>query len=317
MCHTCMKIDATERWLPVYEALASNVRLRIINLLAQKPMNIKELAEKLNLSNAIMTMHIRKLEKAGIIKAEITPCRGGIQKLCSLAIDSLEISFPTGQKPERKYHEISIPVGHYTDFKVTPTCGLASHEKVIGHFDDPRYFLDPERVNARILWFTQGYVEYKIPNYLLPNQQPEELEISMELGSEAPGVNDNWPSDISFFINGVYIGNWTSPGDFGGKRGIYTPSWWSNNINQYGLLKVIRVNDKGSFIDGEKLSEVTIEDLSLTLKQWSFRIAVLDDAKHIGGVTLYGKGFGNYDQDIVVRVYYSIRPVSAPQTSSS
>jgi predicted transcriptional regulator len=302
-----MKIDTTEKWLPIYEALASSVRLKIINLLAQKPMNIKELAQNLNLSSAIMTMHVRKLEKAGIIKTEVIPCKGGIQKVCSLVLDSLEIYFPIKKTPERKYHEISIPVGHYTDFKATPTCGLATREKVIGHFDDPRYFLDPERVNAKILWFTQGYIEYKVPNYLLPNEQPEEIEISMELGSEAPGVNNNWPSDISFFFNGIYIGQWTSPGDFGGRRGIYTPSWWNNNINQYGLLKVIRINNKGSFIDGEMTSNITLEKLSLNQQQWSLRIAVLESSKHIGGLTLYGMGFGNYNQDIIIRVYYNIR----------
>ena len=32
------------------------------------------------------------------------------------------------------------------------------------------------------------------------------------------------------------------------------------------------------------------------------RIAVKDDAKHPGGVNIFGRGFGNYDQDIVLRI---------------
>ncbi len=46
-----MKIDVSEKWLPVYEALSSDVRIRIINLLAQNPLNIKHLAEQLGLSS--------------------------------------------------------------------------------------------------------------------------------------------------------------------------------------------------------------------------------------------------------------------------
>lgn len=89
-----MKIKEGEEWLPVYEALASKVRLQIINILAHSPKNIKELADELNLSSAAMTMHVRKLEKAGIISSKRVKINGGIQKLCSLAIDRLEIDFP-------------------------------------------------------------------------------------------------------------------------------------------------------------------------------------------------------------------------------
>lgn len=299
-----MKIDTSEKWLPVFEALASDVRLKIIKLLSIKPMNVKEIAQELGLSSAIITMHIVKLETAKIIKSERTRSKGGVQKLCTLALDHLEIDFPNLNGKERVYNEFIVPIGQFTDFYATPTCGLATVDKIIGYFDDPRYFLDPERVNAKILWFTQGFIEYKIPNYLLASQKPEELEISLELGSEAPGYNRNWPSDINFFINGINLGQWTSPGDFGGERGKYTPSWWNNDINQFGLLKVLRINDEGTFIDGQKISNITLDDIDITKKQWSFRIAVLENAKHIGGLTLYGSGFGNYDQDIVVRLYY-------------
>lgn len=88
-------------------------------------------------------------------------------------------------------------MGHYTDLAASPTCGIATTEKLIGYYDDPRYFLDPQRVDAGILWFAKGYVEYKVPNYLFMDQTVQEIEISMEIGSEAPSVNEKWPSDIS------------------------------------------------------------------------------------------------------------------------
>ncbi|HZJ99401.1 MAG TPA: ArsR family transcriptional regulator, partial [Tissierellaceae bacterium] len=293
-----MKIKANEQWLPVYEALASKVRLGIIEVLSQESKNIKELAESLNLSSAIMTMHVRKLEEAGIVTSERVRSNGGIQKLCSLAIDHLEIDFPKGANKERKFHEVIIPVGHYTDFQILPTCGLATRDKVIGYFDDPRYFLDVERVNAKILWFMKGYIEYRIPNHLLTNETLMELEISMELGSEAPGYNNNWPSKIKFYINNNYLGQWVSPGDFGDKRGRFTPSWWSNEINQYGLLKILKINEEGSWMDGVKLSNINLEKLNIQNENLVLRLEVSDEDTDAGGLTLYGAGFGNYDQDI-------------------
>ncbi|MFZ2638940.1 MAG: transcriptional regulator, partial [Agathobacter rectalis] len=36
-----------------------------------------------------------------------------------------------------------------------------------------------------------------------------------------------------------------------------------------------------------------------------FRIAVEEDSAHVGGLTIFGKSFGNYDQDIVVSINYA------------
>lgn len=299
-----MKIDISEKWLPVYEALSSNVRIKIIRMLSEKPMNVKEIANKLELSSAIVTMHITKLEKAGVVNGERTRSKGGVQKICSLIVNDIQIQFPNKEEDELLYHEHNVSVGHYTDFEATPTCGLATLEKIIGCFDDARYFLDPQRVDAKILWFTEGFLEYKLPNYLLASQEPRELQISMEIGSEAPGANKNWPSDISFIFNGVKIGQWTSPGDFADMKGKYTPSWWSQGVNQYGMLKLLKINDEGAFIDGERLSDVKLKDLDIRNKQWSFKLQVEKEAKHMGGLTLFGKGFGNYDQDINFKLYY-------------
>lgn len=50
--------------LRVYEALASEVRLQIIDLLNNKEMHIKELAAELYLSSAIVSTHVNKLQNA-------------------------------------------------------------------------------------------------------------------------------------------------------------------------------------------------------------------------------------------------------------
>ena len=38
----------------------------------------------------------------------------------------------------------------------------------------------------------------------------------------------------------------------------------------------------------------------------SFRIEVPENARHMGGATLFGKGFGNYPQDIRMRMHYAV-----------
>ncbi|TVY10554.1 ArsR/SmtB family transcription factor [Paenibacillus cremeus] len=299
-----LKAGTDRSFLPLYEALASSVRLDILERIAVQPMSVKELAQALGLSSAIMTMHIRKLEQGGLVRSEMMRKDGGTHKMCSLAITGIEITLPTASIENRAYHDVSVPVGHYTAYEVYPTCGLATREKVIGQFDDPRYFLEPERMHAGILWFGKGYVEYKIPNYLLAGQRLTEIEITLEIGSEAPGVNEHYPSDIYFYLNGTRLGMWTSPGDYGDRRGRYTPDWWNAKVNQYGLLKRIRIRDDGTTMDGQRLSDVGLSELVLDRNHWNLRLEVPEHTANVGGLTLYGAGFGNYPQDIGFRVYY-------------
>ncbi|WP_040949573.1 ArsR/SmtB family transcription factor [Gorillibacterium massiliense] len=299
-----LKASTDSNWLPLFEALASDVRLRMINLLAKRPMSGKELAGELGLSSAIITMHIRKLEKAGLVSTRMVRKDKGTHKICALAVDQIEIQMPQADDAEENVHEMSIPIGHYTRIEAKPTCGLATRTKVIGQYDDPRYFMEPERMHADILWFSQGFVEYTIPNYLLPGQKPVKVEIALEIGSEAPEINENYPSDIRFSLNGTDLCTWTSPGDFGEVRGKFTPDWWHRRVNQYGLLKVLSIQEQGTYMDGQLLSQTGLANLELDRNHWTLRLSVDEDALHVGGLTLFGKGFGNYNQDIMFRVYY-------------
>ena len=58
-------------------------------------------------------------------------------------------------------------------------------------------------------------------------------------------------------------------------------------------------------MDGDPLSEVSIADLNKTAETWDIRIEEKPDAENVGGVTLFGKKFGNHDQDINFKAYYS------------
>ncbi len=56
-------------------------------------------------------------------------------------------------------------------------------------------------------------------------------------------------------------------------------------------------------MDEERMSEVTLADIRLGEPFWTLRFAVDEHAVNAGGLTLYGSGFGNHDQDIVIRVH--------------
>lgn len=298
-----MKVEVTPASYPFFAALSSETRLRIIELLAEKPQNIGQLAKSLGISGAIVTRHINLLEEAGIVKTESLTGKRGRQKLCYLAAKQVQLLFPASARHEST-GQLSIPVGQFVAHSVKPTCGLASTEGLIGVCDDPRYFSAPEKAKAAIVWFRTGWLEYSIPSYLFSRGEPEQIEISLEICSEHPSYNENWPSDIHFYLNGKLVGVWTSPGDFGAKKGIYTPAWWRHGT-EYGLLKTIKITREGSYLDGIYLSRLTISELNLAHdRDLKFRIAVPEDAKNPGGVNIFGRGFGNYHQDIEVRVRY-------------
>ncbi len=288
------------------KALASEPRLEMLRLTREKTLNINEIAEELKLPQSTVATHISILEDAGLIFTESVKAKKGNQKLCRPSFRDILIQFPEKQDGQKNYTEIEMPIGIFTDCKVTAPCGLCSSEKIIGLLDIPDSFLNPDRMKAGLLWCGSGSFEYKFPNNTMYDPKKlSKLELSMELSSETPGTNANWPSDITVWINKVELGTWISPGDYGDKRGRYTPLWWKLEGSQYGLLKHFAVTAEGSFVDGVKMSDVKLDDLKIG-EHHSIRvkIGVKDDAEHVGGMNIFGKGFGNYDQGIILRSYF-------------
>lgn len=300
-----MKEIKFEEGQKIFNALGSEVRLQIVSLcLKRKEINLDELAKELFISNSAITMHVKKLEEAGIIQISHKSGVRGSQKVCSVNVDKLLISFDRENTVEKCY-EYDIDIGLYNNYEVEPTCGLATAKCAIGEFDEPKYFDFLDRINASLIWFATGFLEYKIPNGLNADDKLKELQISLEIASEAPGFSSYYPSDIFFYINGVELGSWTSPGEFNNRRGLFTPSWWWENLGQYGKLKMINVNATGTYIDGKKISNVKIADLKIDSKsEIKFKIASLKNSKNVGGVTLFGKNFGDFNQGIIVKEIY-------------
>ncbi len=290
----------------VFKALSAPMRIRIMEVLYEEgDKKLDDIARELELTNSAVSMHIEKLQQAGLIDIRTVPGKRGNCKICKPRYESCMIDLKPKEE-RRDYYEDDIPIGAYHECEANPTCGIATLQGIIGEFDMPKYFMFPVHYKACVFWFGSGYATYHLPNRLKPGEHLVELRLSMELSSEYPGYNENYPSDIYFELAGVPVGKWISPGDYGARRGHFTPDWWPENCNQYGLLKTLSVTREGTFIDGgAKISSVSIDDLGIDYTTLiTLKISVPRETKNCGGLTLFGKGFGDYDQGIRCTAYF-------------
>ncbi|MFO7321239.1 MAG: helix-turn-helix domain-containing protein [Chloroflexota bacterium] len=299
---------ADERSFQLVKALASQPRLTIFRFLRLQPASIVEIATALQMPASTVAAHVRELEEAGLVFTSIKPASRGVQKVCQATThQQLVITLPQATRVRRAASDISMPIGAYVDCDVSPTCGLATETSVIGELDNPAFFYHPDRIHAQLIWFRRGYLEYRFPNHIPAGAVVESLQFSMEIASEAPRHDNTYPSDITLWVNGVEVGTWTSPGDFGNDRGALTPDWWPDYNSQYGLLKTWKISPEGSYIDGIRISDVCLDDLALHTNRFiSMRIGNKEDAIYAGGVNLFGCRFGNYPQDIIMHLSYRL-----------
>ena len=301
-----LSICEEERVNRVLAALSSKVRRDILRMVDQQSYSIAEIAKELSIPMSNAVFHVKKLQEADIIHVQAKPASHGTTKIISRKID--EINLRCADSPyasETMSTLLDIPIGSYTDCAVSPSCGMASEEKLIDIDDTPGVFFSTERLKAQIIWFASGFLEYRVPNYFLKDNIPLGLTFSMEICSEAPNFRNDWESDITFEINGKEVCTWTSPGDFGGQRGRLNPAWWPDISTQYGLLKTVRIGEYGTYLDESRMSSVTLTDLKIEQGDFfTLRVGIKPDAGNIGGINLFGDKFGNYQQNILVRLEY-------------
>lgn len=305
-----LSFDNPDELVTVTHALSTRSRVDILRLLISQNLNIVEIAEALKLPVSTVASNIKVLEAARLINTELLPASRGAMKVCSRNYDDIHIALNLEKaipKGDIQVYEVDMPIGHYSDCEVSPTCGMANGEGMIIREDEPASFYHPKHVGAQIMWFRKGYVEYLMPLEIPAEAVIESLELSMEICSEAPNYDHNWPSDISVWINDMEIGMWTCPGDFGDRRGKLNPAWWFEWSTQYGLLKTWRVDKNKTTLDMEKISAVDLAQLNLqNSHKLRVRIGIKPDAVHQGGVNLFGRQFGDYDQNIKMTVHYAI-----------
>jgi predicted transcriptional regulator len=292
----------------IAKALSSDLRVAMFKRLLKGQMNVAEIAELFEIPASTAAVNIKKLEDVGLIRTELIPGTRGTQKVCAAVYSRIIVDTVVEPENQENFVVMQMPIGHFFDCNVTPSCGILSDSSIIGEIDDPSAFFEPDRMSAQLIWFRKGYLEYRFPNRAPHGTWIKNLELTMELCSEAPLTNADWPSDISLWINGAEVGMWTCPGDFGGERGLLTPHWWGTENTQFGVLKTWRINEHGTFIDGRQISNVKISDVQVDSNPYIVvRICVKPDAVNDGGINLFGRKFGNYETDLAMRLDYVSR----------
>lgn len=300
-----MNLDDIEKLADIAKALSSETRIEVLRLLRHKDMNVNEIAELLEIPPSSSAAHVKVLEEAGMIKTTLQPGIRGSMKVCHIMLDHIYVEMNTTKNVGQDEEIIRMPIGSYVDYKIEPTCGIASSKGPIGAEDDPRCFYLPERMDAQLIWLGNGYIEYRFPTNSLADKKVSRLELSLELCSEDHEFNLNYPSDITLWVNGLETGTWTCPSDFGGRRGRLNPNWWPDKNTQYGMLKTWKITGQGCYIDDEKTAAHALNEFQLEKFDYiTVRIGIKEDAKHKGGMNLFGESFGDYAQNIVMKIVF-------------
>ncbi|MCR5255470.1 MAG: helix-turn-helix domain-containing protein [Acetatifactor sp.] len=300
-----LDIDKPESVVKVGKAISSEIRLEILKYLTEHSANISEIAKEFDIPQSSAAMHAKVLEDAGMIVMRERPGVRGSQKMCGIVFEDMYMNvFEHRRDPkETSVFSFPMPIGNYFECDVDGNCGLASAKGYLGLEDSPSSFYCVDRSEAELLWFRNGFVEYRFPTYLFKEKKVKEIRFSFEICSEAPGYQNDWPSDVSVWVNGRELETMLIPGDFGGRRGVLNPDWWGDTMTQYGILKNIRINNDGVFDNETKVSDENMESLDLDGNKFiSFRLGVKADAAHVGGLNLFGCAFGDHPQGLLMDV---------------
>ena len=278
-------------------------RLAVLKCILLASKSVPDIAAELNLPASSVARHIDILDKAGLIYTSLQPGPKGHAKYCSQAVLSVTLSLEADDsRKEDAGYEVEMPLGMFSHCHIKAPCGMTGAEGKIADFDNPKIFFSPVRTKAECIWFDCGFISYNFPADFSDKQRFSEISFTFEICSETLYYNNNWPSDITVRVNDVEVTTFTSPGDFGGRRGKYTPSYWPVTSTQFGLLKNITIGSDGVFVDNSFVSDkVHFADLKIyDGSAIKLDIGIKDDATPRGGINLFGKNFGDFPQSIVM-----------------
>ena len=293
----------------VCDALSSPVRLKILKCLQKPPFQktIGEFIEELKIPKTTLIHHLKKLESVNMITEYYSTSSHGTIKYFGRDMQSANVCFYYNPPKENTNNTVTITqslgVGHFSDFNGN-SFSFATKEKNY-HFINSCFI--PERFDAQLVYTHRGIITYYFDNGVAKQHNVTELNLSLEICSEAPYHNNDYLSDITFWLNQKEIATFVCEGDYGDRRGAFNPDWWKDGDTQYGKLLVITVNEKGVFFNGKLYnSKVTISDLKLASgNKINLTFGNKDTAVHVGGFNIFGKNFGNYPQDINLSLTYS------------
>lgn len=277
----------------LFECLAAPARMEILRLiLSGEADSLDHIAKTLHLTNGTITQHVKKMCDAGLIKLIDIPGKHGTAKRPVPVLDRVIIDIDSELESESE-KSFNLPLGSFSSANVKPYCALASVNGWIGERDDPRYFTYPERSNAALIYFNSGKIGWTLPAPI--KRQIKSISASFEISSKPYGHGRQRQSAAVFYMNDVKLGEYTIDGEFTDRKGLFTPSGF-DGIAQYGKYKTLSVTDDGTYFDGIKIGNATVD--ALDFDHLVFYIATES------GLALFGNGYGDYDCGIKIKTEY-------------
>ncbi len=287
-------------------ALSSVTRLKILHAMQSPPFvkTFSELSKELNIPMTTLVYNIEFMDKTGLIKINYTNKGRGNARFVTRHFKSLNVNLynPTRPKAESVVSIQEQQIGTFVEYTGTNFSFVTSSE----HFQHlGKQVFHPKRVQAELIYSGDGCLKYYFDNTVEKLREITDISFELELCSETSYYDLNYKSDITFWINGVEVCTYTLPGDLGGRRGKQSPEWWGEYNTQYGLPIVLRVDKKGTDVNGKLVSNITLDKLNLELdNKIDFTFGNKSTATNKGGFNLFGAAFGDYPYHIVLRTTY-------------
>jgi predicted transcriptional regulator len=297
----------TQDALRTLKALSNEARLRILGLLQQRPMNISEIARELEVSQPTVTTYINQLEEAGLILTRMQKGANGYGKMCFLIHDRLTFQFaPVAESSDENDITLDMPVGHYSAIELKGPSLLASQSGILASQEDSSRFFHPDRMEADLLFMRDGEVQYLFPYNLPVEQRILRLELSVEACGEVarPPV----PHWVILSINNLVFDAVPLPMRASGQESHHMPAWFPHELPAAGYLLNWRLSHHQALFNDRKAGKFNLSDLELRLMrpiQVGLRVLAMDETGQMcGGMALYGRNFGRFDQDLRMRIIY-------------
>lgn len=299
-----------EKMIKLCYALGNPVRMRIVEYIQRDPrvFSVSQLVRALGIPTTTLLFHLEKLQDAGIIGITYKSAGRGTQRFVTRYLHGADLrfyKFVAHDPANISAESYSLGVGQFIDFSGKDfsfcTATNAFHSPSSNLF-----CYAPERFDAQLVYTSRGRIKYRFCNIPALKNKLTEITLSLEICSEAPYFDNNYQSDVTFWINGKEIVTYTCPGDFGDRRGRLNPEWWSADNTQYGQLLNISLSDDGVKINGSRYaSAVKLSDLKFDKTNYTeIAFGNKDTALNPGGFNIFGRMFGDHPQDITLTYYF-------------
>lgn len=284
--------------LNVLKVLGNEPRFNILTLLMKGPMSISEIARKIQISQPTVTTYVQQLEENGLVFTRLQRAAKGYIKLCYSLYSGISLEWDEArQKALESVYELDMPVGHYSSMNCSRPSLLANQGGILASSDDLSRFFHPIRMEAELLAMTQGVVKYLFPYNMPPEKKIHRIELSAELNIAQR--HHSALTNVTLSINNCNFTPLRLDVHDGIKEHSHILDWYPKDMTTCGNLYVWQIDNQQTTLNSEPCGDFSLKDLQLQSMQ-PIEVSFNVESPHApaGGMVIFGKSFGRYNQDL-------------------